>query len=408
MTNTISQTLANTAGFIPQAWATEALAVLRQNIAVTRTIARDTDFQAGGFKGKSLTIPYPGTFSASPKTAGNVATVQQPSNGNSVTVTLTAHQTVDFILEDVPFSEATAGMSMMESYGSAAGVALAEQLETDLVTAIVGGSNGGLSGTPGTDLVKGPFFDARKQLNLNKAPASDRSIVISSKDAASLMQDSTLQNYFAFNQNVANTLRDGSIGRFAGFDIYESQFISQTAVGHSMQSVTISGGVTGGTFTLTYSGQTTAGIAYNATAAAVATALNGLSSLGAGFVSVTGAGGNGGVYYVYFTNAVVTPAAMTGSAAGLTGGTPALTIADATANYRNIAYHKNALLVAFRPLATPNQTGVEVAYANDPMSGISLRILMQYKPEYRGLYVAYDILYGYVSLRPNQGIVVTS
>jgi hypothetical protein len=40
----------------------------------------------------------------------------------------------------------------------------------------------------------------------------------------------------------------------------------------------------GGTFTLTYNGQTTAGIAYNATAATIATALIALSNIGAGEV----------------------------------------------------------------------------------------------------------------------------
>ena len=47
---------------------------------------------------------------------------------------------------------------------------------------------------------------------------------------------------------------------------------------------------TGGTFTLTLSGQTTAPIAYNATAAAIQTALEALSNVGAGNVQVTGTG----------------------------------------------------------------------------------------------------------------------
>lgn len=406
--SSITQSLANTAGFIPQSWANEALSILRQNIAVCRTVATDADYNAGGFKGKSLTIPYPGKFSAQAKTAGNTATVQTPTGGSSVTVTLSTHNTVDFVLEDVPFSEATSGIAMMQSYGQAAGIALAEQLETDLLASLVGGSYGGLTGTAGTDLVKGPFFTARKTLNDNKAPGSDRSIVISTKDAASLMQDSTLQSYFAFNQNVANTLKEGTIGRFAGFDIYESQFVGSNASGHRVQTVTISGGVTGGTFTLTYGGQTTAAIAWNATASAVQAALNAISSLGANQVTVTGIGGNNGVYTVYFTSAVVTPTAITGSAGSLTGGVPALTIADAALNYQNVAYHKNALIVAFRRLEAPATPGVDIAYATDPMSGISLRVMMQYKPEYRGLYVAYDILYGYTNLRPDQAVVVLS
>jgi hypothetical protein len=98
------------------------------------------------------------------------------------------------------------------------------------------------------------------------------------------------------------------------------------------QSVTVTGAPTGGTFTLTYSGQTTAAIAYNATAAAVQTALAALSNIGAGNVTVTGA--NGGPYTVAFVGTLANTdvAQMTASGAGLTGGTsPGVTVATTTA-----------------------------------------------------------------------------
>ncbi len=64
--------------------------------------------------------------------------------------------------------------------------------------------------------------------------------------------------------------------------------------GHQKQRIQISAhsGPTGGTFTLTYNGQTTAGIPWNAVSAAVASALNALSTITAdGGVTVTGGGG---------------------------------------------------------------------------------------------------------------------
>jgi hypothetical protein len=67
------------------------------------------------------------------------------------------------------------------------------------------------------------------------------------------------------------------------------------------QVVTISGSPTGGTFTLTYSAQTTSAIDYNATETAVMTALQALSTIGAGGCIVTGQGGHtdaGGPYTV--------------------------------------------------------------------------------------------------------------
>src|ERR1051325_5501317 len=54
------------------------------------------------------------------------------------------------------------------------------------------------------------------------------------------------------------------------------------------ETLTMGGGPTGGTFTLTYSSQTTAGIPYNATAAQVQTALINLSNIGPNEVRCTG------------------------------------------------------------------------------------------------------------------------
>src|ERR1700752_4295266 len=58
---------------------------------------------------------------------------------------------------------------------------------------------------------------------------------------------------------------------------------------NAQQTITITGSPTGGTFTLTYNGQTTAAIAYNAPAEDVEDALEVLSNVGVG--NVLGGGG---------------------------------------------------------------------------------------------------------------------
>jgi len=55
-----------------------------------------------------------------------------------------------------------------------------------------------------------------------------------------------------------------------------------------VQRVTITGGPTGGSITLTYAGQTTAAIPYNATAAQVQAALEALAAIAAGDVACSG------------------------------------------------------------------------------------------------------------------------
>lgn len=99
------------------------------------------------------------------------------------------------------------------------------------------------------------------------------------------------------------------------------------------QTATVTGSPTGGTFTLTYAGQTTSAVAYNATATTVKNALGALSTVGGtGNVAVTGSAG--GPYTVTFQGTLsgTDIAAMTASGAGLTGGSsPSVAIATSTA-----------------------------------------------------------------------------
>lgn len=103
------------------------------------------------------------------------------------------------------------------------------------------------------------------------------------------------------------------------------------AVTNEVQTLTVTGGPTGGTFTITWSGQTTAALAYNATAAQVQTALEALSNIAPGDVAVTGAAGGpwtltwGGTQLGENVASPTTTESFTG------GTTPDITIATTTA-----------------------------------------------------------------------------
>jgi hypothetical protein len=99
-------------------------------------------------------------------------------------------------------------------------------------------------------------------------------------------------------------------------------FVSGATV-NEKQTITIGGGATGGTFPLTFDGQTTSPeLTRNATPSLVKAALQALSNIGSGDVSVTGP--TGGPWIVEFTGALAgtNVPQMTTSAANLTGGTP--------------------------------------------------------------------------------------
>lgn len=108
-------------------------------------------------------------------------------------------------------------------------------------------------------------------------------------------------------------------------------FEPYAAVTNEVQTLTVTGAPAGGTFTITWSGQTTAAIAYNATAAVVQTALEALSNIAPGDVAVTGAAGGpwtltwGGAQLGENVAAPTTTETFTG------GTSPDITIATTTA-----------------------------------------------------------------------------
>jgi hypothetical protein len=93
------------------------------------------------------------------------------------------------------------------------------------------------------------------------------------------------------------------------------------------QSVVLDAGVSAGTFTLTYSTQETSDIPFNATAAQVKSALEGLAAIGEDNVSVTGSAKS---WVVEFIGALghAHIADMTGDGTNLTGETKTVTITE--------------------------------------------------------------------------------
>ncbi len=124
-------------------------------------------------------------------------------------------------------------------------------------------------------------------------------------------------------------------------DLYKNRTLRKVRLGYNngaavvagtneVQTATISGGPTGGSFTLTFNGATTAAIAFNAAAADVQSALEALGTIGAGGVSVTGSAG--GPYTVTFVGArgATNQPQMT-AAHTFTGGTsPSIAVATTT------------------------------------------------------------------------------
>lgn len=129
---------------------------------------------------------------------------------------------------------------------------------------------------------------------------------------------------------------------------------------NEVQSAAITGTPTGGTYTLTFSGQTTAPIAYNANAAAIQAALEALSNINPGDVTVSGTGPYVITFGGQYGFANVPAITATGS---FTGGTsPAIAVTTTTAG------NPGSNVIGYRAPSVnvdPNPNGVAIeAWSN--------------------------------------------
>jgi hypothetical protein len=149
--------------------------------------------------------------------------------------------------------------------------------------------------------------------------------------------------------------------------------LSTDPVVNEVKMVTITGAPTGGTFTLSFGGQTTAAIAYNATAADVRTALESLSTIGANNIGTSGGPLPGTAVTVTFIGSLGgRDVTAMGATSSLTGGTsPAVTTATTTQGSYN-----DILVTTGIRVTSPNQYNLETFITSTRMSIDVLRGLV--------------------------------
>ena len=185
---------------------------------------------------------------------------------------------------------------------------------------------------------------------------------MSENDAVTQVDGKGLTRY---SYRAADTVTEGVLDALTIIapDPHLLEFLLGAEVVYSVsevQTLTITGGPTGGTFTLTFNGQTTAGIAYNAAAAAVQTALLALSNLDTGDVVAAGGPLPGATVTLTFGNRYggVDVPLITANSTGLTGGTtPTATVTTTTAPTTGDTIGVRAPAVGVEPV--PNGVAIE-------------------------------------------------
>lgn len=128
------------------------------------------------------------------------------------------------------------------------------------------------------------------------------------------------------------TLTDGTVIKAGAKGLEFGTILAEMAVAEA-QTITIS--ATGGTFTISGNGNTTAAIAFNASAATVQAAVRGL---GGAYAEASVSGSAGGPYTITYPFATGDVAALTTNAASLTGGAGTAVVATSTAGVSSGTY----------------------------------------------------------------------
>lgn len=244
-------------------------------------------------------------------------------------------------------------------------------------------------GTPGTDVFNGATYNAAtttlrsaiQKLSENVVPQADRRFVLHpvSYSSALGVEGLVLANQRGDREAIVN----GALGRLMGMDWYEDQAVpGHTSTALSAGAATVNGVNAAGSYTVSIA------------------KLTNPSALVAGDIITFG----GRSYAVAADVTLIvgnTSVTLTSPLRAATAGGETVTLL-ATQNRLNLAFHKDAIHFASRPLqseVSPHRMSIA-----DPVTGIALgmELVRQNKQDY----IEFDILYGATSFRPELGVRV--
>ena len=237
----------------------------------------------------------------------------------------------------------------------------------------------GTAGTTPTDL--SILANARKQLNINKAPVAGRVAVWDPEADAAFTQIPAVVN--AEKSGSTQALREGSIGRLMGFENYMAQGVAHHESGiTSSSAVKVSGSVSEGDTSLNLNATTLTG-----------------KLLKGDILTI-----NGKTYVVTEDSAEASANAISG--VKVSPALPALTsnttVTIAASHTANLAFLPMAFAYVTRPLMNPDGQGV-MSYVTS-YNGISLRVTKGYDQKYKRSTYSMDVLYGYKTIYPELAV----
>lgn len=362
-------------------FAQEALIQLEKVMGMAGRVHRGYE-PATQARGNVIQIRRPASFTATnaPANDSDVAT-------ESVSITLSEHKEVKFALTDKDLS--LSAPQIITDHIRPAAVALADIIDQAL--AALYKDIPWVSAQTATPALA-DIAAIRKIMFDNKVPINDKANLSYMIDGATEL---AYLNALAAAGQQANTqdpsLREGSLGRLYGFDVWANQ---NTPVHTSGVAADATGTVDGvnakGVKTILISG-ITAGATWK-----IGDTFSIAGHTTRYVMTADGTDADGAAATIVFEPGLEIA----------TAGAEVITILlTGAAKVQTLAFHRNAFALAMAPLSTlGNGRGADMAVATDPITGLSLRSRIFYMPDTSTLKVALDCLYGVKTLDRNLAV----
>ena len=445
--------------WIPEVWAQETLMITESLMVMGRLVHTNFKDEVQDF-GDTVNTRLPGKFTAERKGVNDDVTIQD-ATATKVAVTLDQHFHTSFLIRDG--QESMSFNDLVKEYLRPAALSLAEAIDKVLTGQVYQFLDNavGVLGTFSSSDALTKVLDVREKMNVNLCPMQERNLVLAPGTETAFLSTDTFTEANKVGDD-GEALREASLGRKLGFDIYMSQNTPSPSIvaGTGNANELASGAVVGDTaltldgaeldngqyFWLESDGQplrclsgggTTSVVSHRALKADVAVGSSDLFEITEGAVDLAGdsaytsypAGHVGrikvdgtGVPHLGQIVAFATdsPVYIAGEyriinipASGYIVLDRPLDLAianDYIVNYGprgdyNFAFHRDALALIVRPLAVPKSgTGAlsGVASYND----LSVRVTITYDGVKQGHLVTLDILAGVKVLNTDLGAVL--
>lgn len=247
----------------------------------------------------------------------------------------------------------------------------------------------GTAGTTPASIAAG-FTDPMEMLDENKVPMDMRVALFNPAAKAKLIALDAILN--ADKSGSTDALRRASLGNIMNMETFMDQSVYKHTAGAytSLTDVTVTGTITHDTEN---ANKSTIQLTSAGGAATTALAAGDLFEVDDRQYVVISATANAVAGVI--SSVQVYPKFHVDAVGDLTAADVEFADQSSKAHVSNLAFHKKAIALVTRPLEMPMGKGTEQAYvAQDPMTGLAVRVVMDYDKDTKQSTISFDALFG--------------